>query len=122
MNDLTEIIKGRTKLFAKNCIKLLSEHHSKTRLFWHIENQLIRSVTSTAANYRAACLAQSKAAFVAKLSIVIEEVDESVFWLELLIEEQIVSEESARAIKKEGEELTAIFIASRKTLNNLNHP
>lgn len=121
MNELTEKLIQRTRVFAKDCIKLLSENASKSRLFWHIESQLIRSATSTAANYRAACLAQSKAAFVAKLSIVIEEVDESVFWLELLNEECLISEEKIKPIILEGRELTKIFIASRKTMNNRNY-
>lgn len=121
VNELTEKLIQRTRVFAKDCIKLLSENASKSRLFWHIESQLIRSATSTAANYRAACLAQSKAAFVAKLSIVIEEVDESVFWLELLNEECLISEEKIKPIILEGRELTKIFIASRKSMNNRNY-
>ena len=71
-----------------------------------------------AANYRAACLAQSKASFVAKLSIVIEEVDESAFWLELLIEENLTDQEVSTKLYNEALELTKIFVASRKTMNN----
>jgi len=57
----------------------------------HIKGQLIRASTSVAANYRAACLAQSKASFIAKISIVIEEVDESLFWLEFINDEKLIS-------------------------------
>jgi len=118
MNNITEQLKARTKSFAKGCVKLLSSSEQKGRLFWHIENQLIRCSTSVAANYRAACLAQSKASFVAKLSIVLEEVDESAFWLELLLEENLVEIEQAKKLYDEASELTKIFVASRKTLNN----
>ena len=67
------------------------------------------------ANYRAACLAQSKASFVSKLSIVLEEVDESAFWLEFIVDEELMSEKRIRPLLDEANELTAIFFASRKT-------
>lgn len=72
-------LKNRTKEFAHRTVKL-SLALPKTTLGHHIKSQLIRCSTSVAANYRAACIAQSKASFVAKLGIVIEEVDESCFW------------------------------------------
>jgi four helix bundle protein len=68
-----------------------------------------------AANYRAACLAQTKAGFVSKLSIVIEEADETSFWLEFAVDEELLAEEKAAALMDESRELTAIFLASRKT-------
>ena len=71
--------------------------------------------TSVAANYRAACLAQSKASFVSKLSIVLEEADESAFWLEFIVDEELMSEKRIRPLLDEANELTAIFFASRKT-------
>jgi len=71
----------RTKNFAHDCVKIVS-FLPKNKLCSVISYQLIKSGTSTAANYRAAYLAQSKAAFAAKLSIVIEELDESKFWIE----------------------------------------
>ncbi|CAN5292830.1 hypothetical protein BH23BAC3_BH23BAC3_29090 [soil metagenome] len=83
-NDL----KLRTKLFAHRCVKL-SLTHPKSTLGNHIKGQLIRCGTSVAANYRAACLAHSKAAFASKLSIVIEEVDEPEFWLQFIIDEKL---------------------------------
>lgn len=106
-------LKNRTKNFALNTIKLCSELPNDY-LAQHIKRQLIRSSTSVAANYRATCLAQSKAAYISKLSIVIEEADESEFWLELLEEEKI--KQDVCSIKQEAHELASIFIATRKTL------
>ena len=68
-----------------------------------------------AANYRATCIAQSKASFVSKLSIVLEEVDESAFWLEFIIDEGLLNKNRVEPLLKEAEELTAIFYSSRKT-------
>lgn len=118
MSEIAEINKKRTKQFTRDCLKLLAAIDTKGKLFWHIEGQLIRCSTSVAANYRAACLAQSTPAFVAKLSIVIEEVDESAFWLELLQEEGFISMEIFNPLHKEATELTNLFVAARKTLNN----
>lgn len=109
-----EELKQRTKQFAHRCVKL-GLALPKTYLGNHIKGQLIRSATSVASNYRAACLAQSKASFVAKLSIVIEEVDESYFWLEFIIDESLIKKELILPLLKEADELTAIFISSRKT-------
>ena len=71
---------------------------------------MIRCSTSVAANYRAACIAQSRASFVSKLSIVIEEVDESCFWMEFIVEERLLKEEQVGSLCGEGEELTSIFV------------
>jgi len=107
-------LKQRTKEFAHRCVKL-SMALPKTYLGNHIKGQLIRCSTSVASNYRAACIAQSKASFVSKLSIVLEEVDESHFWLEFIIDEQLLSEERVLPLLEEAEELRAVFISSRKT-------
>lgn len=109
-----EELKRRTKEFAHRCVKLAVSLPS-TSLGQHIQGQLIRSSTSVAANYRATCLAQSKAQFTAKISIAIEEVDESGFWIEFAVEAGLVSQISTRYLQKEARELTSIFIASRKT-------
>jgi four helix bundle protein len=77
--------------------------------------QLLRCGTSVAANYRAVCRARSKAEFVAKIGIVVEEVDETVLWLELMTESGIVEAEKTQALLKEANELTAIFAASQRT-------
>ncbi len=70
-----------------------------------------------AANYRASCLAQSRSHFKSKLSIVLEESDESLFWIEFAAAEKLVSEHKAKNLLKEAEELTAIFYSTKKTLS-----
>ncbi len=114
-----EELKKRTKKFAHRCVKLALSLTS-TILGKHLQGQLIRASTSVAANYRAACVAQSKASFTAKLSIVIEEADESLFWLEFILEEDLIKKELINSLIKEAGELTAIFIASRKTIQKNN--
>lgn len=104
----------RTKAFAHECVKL-SLQLPTTYLGNHIKGQLIRCGTSVGANYRASCIAQSKKSFVSKLSIVIEEVDEVAFWLEFIIDENLLPKEMCSSIHKEASELTAIFVRSRKT-------
>lgn len=83
---MKEVIKKRSNSFAHKCVKLAIEL-PKSKLGTHSEGQLIRSSTSVAANYRAACLGQSKRAFISKLGIVVEEADECIFWLEFLRDE-----------------------------------
>ena len=107
-------LKQRTKQFAHRCVKL-SVALPRTYLGNHIKGQLIRCSTSVASNYRAACIAQSKPSFISKLSIVLEEVDESHFWLEFIIDEQLLSKDRVHPLLKEAEELKGIFISSRKT-------
>ena len=109
-----ETLKQRTKEFAHRCVKL-SMALPDTYLGNHIKGQLIRCSTSVASNYRAVCIAQSKASFISKMSIVIEEVDESYFWLEFIIDEELLKQQLVEPLLKEANELTAIFIASRKT-------
>ena len=108
-------LKQRTKDFAHRCVKLALAL-PKTQLGNHISGQLIRCSTSAAANYRATCLAQSKAGFTAKLSIVLEESDETAFWLEFIIDEEMMKEERVMPLLNEANELTSIFYASRKTV------
>ena len=86
-----------------------------TRLGNHLQGQLIRCSTSVASNYRAACIAQSKASFISKLSIVVEEADESFFWLEFIVAEKLLKNHLLEPLLREAKELTAIFVASRKT-------
>jgi four helix bundle protein len=81
-----------------------------------IGKQVLRSGTAMAANYRAACRSRSKAEFAAKMGVVVEEADETVFWLELLIECGIVPVKKMQAILVEANELLAIFSASRRTI------
>lgn len=110
-------LKKRAKDYAHRCVKLIAAL-PKTSLGRHIQSQLVRIATSVAANYRAACIAQSKADFAFKLSIVIEECDESCFWLEFIIDEKLLGTNQVAPLLDEGRELTAIFMASRKTIKN----
>ncbi len=111
-----EELKDRTKKFSHRCVKLALALPN-TVLGRHIQGQLIRASTSVAANYRATCVAQSHKSFIAKLSIVVEESDESFFWLQFIIDENLLREELVKSLLKEADELTAIFISSRKTAN-----
>ena len=109
-----EELRKRTKGFAHRCVKLALALPCND-LAGHVRGQLIRCSTSVPSNYRAACLAQSKASFVSKLSIVIEEVDETDFWLEFVVDEGLLSQGKVAALLDEARELTAIFVAARKT-------
>jgi four helix bundle protein len=80
-----------------------------------ILNQVLRSATGIAANYRAAGRSRSKAEFIAKIGVVVEEADETVFWLEMLADSGIVRPEKLERLLAEATELVAIFTASRKT-------
>ncbi|MES0350887.1 MAG: four helix bundle protein, partial [Desulfobacteria bacterium] len=106
--------KNRTKRFAHRCVKL-SAALPDTYLGNHVRGQLIRCSTSVASNYRATCLAQSKASFISKLSIVLEETDESYFWLEFIADEDLLERRLVEPLLEETSELTAIFVSSRKT-------
>ena len=104
----------RTKEFAHRCVKLAMAL-PETPLGKHLRGQVIRCSTSVAANYRATCLSQSKASFIAKISIVLEETDESAFWLEFIMDEKLLKKNLVDPLLKEAGELTAIFASSRKT-------
>ena len=110
----SEELKQRTKEFAHRCVKLTIAL-PKTPLGNHIRGQLIRCSTSVAANYRAALMAQTKATFISKISIVIEEADESEFWLEFIIDEKLMPKKKVFPLYTEAHELTSIFITTRKT-------
>jgi four helix bundle protein len=109
-----EELKDRTKKFALMIIKLVNELPN-TKTGNTIGNQIIRSGTSVASNYRSSCRARSIADFVSKITIVEEECDESLFWLELINESGIYNSKLLDKIIKEANELTAIFTASGKT-------
>ena len=111
-------LKDRMKNFAHRCVKLALAL-PQTALSKHIKNQLMRCSTSAAANYRAVCIAQSKPHFVSKLSIVIEECDESCFWMEFIIEEHLLRKQRVLPLLQEGKELTSIHMSSRKTARGL---
>lgn len=107
-------LKDRTKRFAVEIVRLFRAL-PRTEEARVIGNQLLRSGTSVAANYRAVCRARSKAEFIAKLGIVVEEADETVFWLELLIESEIVRAERVAELLGEALEVLAILSASQRT-------
>jgi len=81
-----------------------------------VANQIVRSGTSVGANYRAVCRVRSDREFIAKMTIVAEESDETLFWLEIIMDKQYVSKSEVEYIWKEGNELTAIFVSSLKTI------
>lgn len=108
-------MKRRTKAFTVRILQLVDDL-PETRTARIIANQLGRAGTSVAANYRAVCRAKSSADMVAKVTTVEEEADECAFWLELLSEAGLMSATQTRALLQEAGELTAIMVASRKTL------
>lgn len=110
----SEVLKKRTKQFALNIIKLV-EDFPKTKAGDIIGRQLVRSATSIGANYRSACRAQSHAHFISKISIVEEEADEALYWLELALASGLVDSNRLSNLIKEANELTAIFTSSRHT-------
>lgn len=107
-------MKSRTKEFAKKIIELCRAlpNNREGRL---IGNQVFKSGTSVAANYRAACRGRSKAEFVSKLGIVLEEGDETLFWLELINEMEICDENLVPSLMQECDEIVAIVVSSIKT-------
>jgi four helix bundle protein len=110
-----KILKERTKQFALRVIRLV-EAMPRSQATNVIGNQLIRSATSVAANYRAACRARSKPDFANKMGVLVEEADESHFWLELVVDANLMSAERVKDLLQEANELTAIFVASHKTV------
>jgi four helix bundle protein len=110
----TEELKNRTKKFAHRCVKLALEF-PKSILGDHIRKQIIRCSTSVAANYRAAVLAQTKAAFISKISIVVEEADETEFWIEFIVDEKLMQRKNVLPLFNEAHELSSIFISTRRT-------
>ena len=107
-------LKDRTKKFALRVIRLC-ESLPKGKSANVIGSQLLRCGTSVAANYRSACRARSAAEFMAKMGIVEEECDESLFWMELLIEAGIVPNDRLSDLMQEADELLAITVSSIKT-------
>jgi|SRR5215467_1619861 len=112
-------MKERTKRFAIAVIRVCKDlpRTDESRV---ICRQLLRSATSVAANYRAVCRARSNPDFVSKLGIVLEEADETQFWVELLIDSGVVSPEKLKALLQESGELVAIFVASLRTVKGVN--
>ena len=107
-------LKARTKRYAIRVIELVNGV-SQSVADQVIVKQLTRSATSVGANYRAACRARSKAEFIAKLQISLEESDESLYWLELMQELRLSDDIELKKVATEGNELTAIFVSALKT-------
>src|SRR6185503_2178642 len=107
-------LKKRTKQFGLRVIRLV-ESLPSGQTARTIGNQLLRSGMSVGANYRAACRGRSKADFIAKAGISLEEADECLYWMEMLQEAGIMPVEKMKDLMKEADELVAIFTASIKT-------
>ena len=107
-------LKERTRQFALRVLKLVAAL-PKTLAGKTIGSQLIRSGTSVGANYRAACRARSKLEFIAKIGIVEEEADESAFWMELIIESELLKLHLVQPLLDEANELAKIMASSRKS-------
>jgi len=109
-----EELKNRSKQFAIRIVKLFRSL-PRTEEARIIGRQMLRSGTSVAANYRAVCRSRSKAEFIARIGVVVEESDETVLWLELLVDTDIVRESRMNKLLAEANELLAIFAASQYT-------
>ena len=107
-------LQARLKEFAYRIV-IICESLPPKKICNIIESQLLRSAFSAAANYRAACKAQSVKSFIAKLSIAFEEMDESLFWLEVITELKFLKQGKMTLILREADELTRILASSRKT-------
>jgi four helix bundle protein len=112
MNEIE--MKERTKSFALRILKL-ADALPRTRSGNAVANQIVRSGSSVAANYRSLCRAKSQADFIHKTSVVEEEADETCFWLEIIIAAKLLDPARANPLLQEANELTAIAVATRKT-------
>ena len=120
MNNKGEDLKIRTTQFSLRVIRLCEALPSKPAAKV-IGNQLLRSATSVGANYRAVCRARSDADFISKMAIVLEEADESTYWLEILVESGLMPQQKLADLIAEAEELVAIFAASKITASRRRH-
>lgn len=119
-NDKSEFIeqlKKRTKQLAIDVI-LFYDEIKKTEATRIMGRQLIRYVTSTAANYRAACVARSQKEFFSKMSIVVEEADETLFWMEMLRDTKFASKEELKPLLDENLEILKIVSKARKNASS----
>ncbi|MBB6001956.1 four helix bundle protein [Arcicella rosea] len=116
-DEFAELIFGRIKAFGLRCMPLCDDLFLKTASAKNIARQLIRSSSSAVANYRAVRRARSKNEFYAKISIVIEELDESIFWLEYSIDAKFYEDIKVRSLINEGYEILKILAKARKTVS-----
>jgi four helix bundle protein len=112
-------LQKRTKSFAVRVIKM-ARHLPNDVAGQVVGRQIVRSATSVGANYRAACRGRSRAEFSSKLGTVLEEADETLYWLEVIEEAELLPAGKLRDLAREADELTAIFTAGRKTLKQDN--
>ncbi len=117
MENFADEFKNRTKSMAVEIIKY-AKNFPKNEEAYIIKKQLIRSATSVAANYRAVCRARSDAEFFSKLCIVVEEADETVFWLEIIKDAEIYNAELTNTLMLEANEILKIMSKSHKTLKD----
>lgn len=110
-------LKERTKSFALNIIKM-AEKMPRNTTSYILAKQIIRSATSTGANYRAACRARSRADFISKMGIVEEETDETLYWLEIIVASGQAGSDQVEYLVKEGNEILAMVVSSIKTARN----
>jgi four helix bundle protein len=113
-SDFADRFRDRTKKFVVDNIKLFRKL-PKTEEAKIVGRQLLRSSSSVGANYRAVCRARSQAEFHSKLSIVVEEADESLFWMEILVEAEIISQTEINPLMNEGNEILKVVASARKT-------
>ena len=116
-----DAMKQRTKAFALRVIRLV-ESLPNTRTSNVLGGQLLRSGTSVGANYRAACRAKSTADFIHKLTIVEEEADESIYWLELLVESKQMRLSLVENLMDESEQILSMIVAAIRTTKNKRNP
>src|SRR5664279_1796525 len=114
-----EEMRNRTKVYANRIVKLCSALPGNW-VAQTLGKQLLRSGTSVGANYRAVCRAKSNPDFINKLRIVEEECDESLFWMELLVDNNLVKPGRMHELMKEGNEILAIVVSSAKTARSSN--
>jgi four helix bundle protein len=114
-------MKSRTKQYALRVIRLVDSLPNR-KAANHIGGQLLRCGTSVGANYRSSCRAKSTADFIAKLAIVEEEGDESIYWMELLIEDEIVKPVLLESLMDEGNQIVSMIVASINTAKRSRHP
>jgi len=114
-SEFIEQFKKRTKTLAV-AVVIFYDKMPKTDASRVLGKQLIRSVTSTAANYRAACIARSSKEFYSKMSIVVEEADETIFWLEMIRDTNLVSEDQLTDFINEATEISKVMSVARKNV------
>ena len=120
MDNTPAALKHRTKKFALDVLRFMSRQ-PYTEDARAIRQQLIRSAASVGANYRAACRSRSRAEFIARIGVALEEADESAFWLELLIDGRLTTAPIANDLRQEADELCAILAASSITARAHGH-